>query len=87
MYSPGRAGHDVVNVWSLEAVEGGGGGHSVGTHVLKNQPVADLHVRQVTLFNNTIKAITCWAPDTAGVHDLIWLWLLLVGKGGGHTRG
>lgn len=89
IYSPGSAGHDVVNVRSLEAVEGGGGSHRVGTHVLKDQPVTDLKVRQVTLLNNAIKAITCWAPDTAGVHDLIWLWLLLVLSGvgwGAHKR-
>jgi len=33
---PSRAGHDVVNVWSLEAIKGGGGSHSVGAHVLEN---------------------------------------------------
>lgn len=78
-----------MNVRSLEAVEGGGSGHGVGTHVLKDQPVTHLQVRQVTLLNNAVKAITCWAPDTAGVHDLIWLWLLftLGEMGGGHIRG
>lgn len=74
---PGTAGHDIVNVRSLEAVEGGGGSHGVSTHVLKDQPVTHLQVRQVTLLNNAIKAITRWAPDTAGVPDLIWLWLLM----------
>lgn len=81
VYSPGTAGHDIVNVRSLEAVEGGGGSHGVSTHVLKDQPVTHLQVRQVTLLNNAIKAITRWAPDTAGVPDLIWLWLLLALRG------
>lgn len=74
---PGEAGHDVVYVRSLEAVKGGGGSHSVGTHVLKDQPVAHLQVRQVTLLNNAIEAVTCGTPDTAGVKDLVWLWLLM----------
>lgn len=65
-------------VRSLEAVKGGGGGHSVGTHVLEDQPVTHLQVRQVALLNDAIKAITCWTPDTARVHDLVWLWLLLL---------
>ena len=71
-----------MKVRSLETIEGGGGSHGVGTHVFKDQPVAHLHVRQVTLLNNAIKTITSWAPDAAGVHDLIWLWLLLVVRGG-----
>lgn len=75
-YSPGGAGHDIVYVRSLEAVKGGGGGHSVGTHVLKDQPVTHLQVRQVTLLNDAIQAITRRTPDTARVHDLVWLWLL-----------
>lgn len=81
LYPPCRAGNDVVDVRSLEAIEGGGCCHSVGAHVLKYQPIAHLQVRQATLLNNTIQAITCWAPNTAGVEDLIWLWLLLVVKG------
>lgn len=67
-----------MHVRSLEAIKGGGGGHSVGTHVFKDQPVTHLQVRQVALLNDAIKAITCWTPDTARVPDLIWLWLLLV---------
>lgn len=78
IYSPDRVGHDIVNVWPLETIEGGGGSHSVGTHVVKDKPVAHLHVRQVTLLSNAIEAVTGWAPDTAGVHDLIRLWLLLI---------
>lgn len=85
-HSPGRAGHDIVNVRSLEAVEGGRGSHSVGTHVFEDQPITDLQVRQVTLLNNAIKAITSWAPDTAGVHGLIWLWFLLVSRNGEGRR-
>lgn len=65
-------------VGSLEAIKSGGSCNSVGTHVLKDQPVTHLQVWQVTLLNNAIKAITCWTPDTARVPDLIWLWLLLV---------
>lgn len=65
-----------MNVGSLEAVEGGGGCHCVGAHVLKHQPVAHLHVRQATLLDNAVQTITCWAPDAAGVHHFIWLWLL-----------
>lgn len=75
-YSPSRARHDIVYVRPLETVESGGGSHGVGTHVLKDQPVTHLQVRQVTLLNDAIKAITCWTPDTTGVPDLIWLWLL-----------
>lgn len=71
-----------MQVRSLEAIECGGGSHSIGTHVLKNQPVTHLQVRQATLLSNAIKAITCWTPDTAGVHDFIWLWLLLGGDRG-----
>lgn len=66
-----------MNVRSLEAIEGGGGCHCVGTHVLKDQPVAHLQVRKVALLNNAIKAIAGWAPDTARIHGLIWLWFLL----------
>lgn len=80
MYSPGGAGHDVMDVWSLEAVEGGGSGHGVGTHVLENQPVAHLHIWQAALLHDTIQAVACWSPDTAWVHGLIGLWLLLVEK-------
>ena len=79
MYSPGRARHDIVDVRSLEAVEGGGGGHSVGTHVLKDQPVTHLQVGQAALLNDAIEAVTRRAPNTAGVHGLVWLWLLLGG--------
>lgn len=77
-----------MHVRSLEAVKGGGSSHSVGTHVLKDQPVTHLQVRQVALLNDAIKAITCWTPDTARVPDLIWLWLLLVLREvvGGSTR-
>lgn len=75
-YSPNRATHDIVNVWPLEAIESGRSRHSVGSHVVKDQPVAHLQVRQLALLNNTVEPITGWAPDTAGVHDLIRLWLL-----------
>lgn len=84
--SPGSAGHDVVDVWFLEAVEGGGGSHGVGAHVVKDQPVAHLQVRQVTLLHDAVKAVACRAPDTAGVHGLIRLWLLLVQRQGRHTN-
>ncbi|KAG7225155.1 hypothetical protein INR49_014786, partial [Caranx melampygus] len=60
------AGHDIVNVRSLEAIEGGGGCHGVGTHVLKDQPVAHLQVREVALLNNAIKAIA----GAEGVHTI-----------------
>ena len=79
--SPCRARHDIVYVRPLEAIESGGGSHSVGTHVLKDQPVTHLQVRQVTLLNDAIKAITCWTPDATGVPDLIWLWLLFFWEG------
>lgn len=77
LYLPSSAGHDVVNVRSLETIEGGGGCHSVRTHVLKYQPITNLHVRQAALLNNPIQAIAGWAPNTAGVHSLIWFWFLL----------
>lgn len=76
-FSPGRSRHDVVKVGSLKAVEGGGCGDSVSAHILKNHPVAHLHVGQVTLLHDPVQSITCGTPDTAGVHYLIWLWLLL----------
>ncbi len=71
-----------MHVRSLEAVKGGGGGHGVGTHVLKDQPVTDLQVRQVALLNDAIKTVTCWTPDTARVHGLIRLWLLSIQRDG-----
>lgn len=40
--SPGRAGHDVVQVRFLEAIKGRGGCYCVGPHVLKDQPVTNL---------------------------------------------
>lgn len=51
---PGRPGHDVVNVRSLETIKGGGSSNSVGTHVLKHQPVPHLEVRQGTLLHDPI---------------------------------
>lgn len=75
--SPGRAGHDVVKVRPLEAVECGGGGHGVGAHVLKQQPVAHLQVGQETLLSDTVQPIARRPPDTARVHGLIRLRLLL----------
>jgi len=71
-----------VHVRSLEAVEGGGGGHSVSTHVVKDQPVTHLQVGQVTLLNDAVEAVASRAPDTARVHDLIRLWLLIDRKRG-----
>lgn len=70
-------------VRSLETIKGGGGSHSVGPHVLKDQPVTHLQLRQTTLLNDAIKAITCWTPDTARVLDLISLWPLYLGGRGG----
>lgn len=70
-----------MDVWPLEAVEGGRGGHSVGAHVLKDQPVAHLQVGQVALLDDAVEAVARWTPDTARVHDLIWLWLLLAAGG------
>lgn len=77
MDSPGRAGHDVMQVRFLESIKGGGGCYSVGTHVLKDQPVAHLQVRQAAQFNNAVKAIARWSPNATGVPDLIWLSFLL----------
>lgn len=75
-HSPGRAGHDVVDVGPLEAVEGGGGGHRVGAHVLEDQPVAHLQVGQAALLHDAVQAVAGRAPDAAGVHGLVGLWLL-----------
>lgn len=80
-HSPGGPRHDVVDVRPLEAVEGGRGGHSVGAHVLKDQPVTHLQVGQVALLDDAVEAVARWTPDTARVHDLIWLWLLLAAGG------
>lgn len=77
---PGAAGHDVVDVWPLEAVEGGRGGDRVGAHVLKDQPVAHLQLGQVALLHDAVEAVARWTPNTAGVHFLIWLWLLLASE-------
>lgn len=74
---PGVAGHDVVEVRSLEAVEGGRGGHRVGAHVLEDQPVAHLQLGQVALLHDAVEAVARWTPDAAGVHFLVRLWLLL----------
>lgn len=71
------AGHDVVEVRSLEAVEGGRGGHRVGAHVLEDQPVAHLQLGQVALLHDAVEAVARWTPDAAGVHFLVRLWLLL----------
>ena len=73
---PSCAGHDVVDVWLLEAIEGRGRSHSVGPHILKQQPLSHLHIRQSAHLSDAIQAVTGWSPDAAGVHTLIWLWLL-----------
>lgn len=78
---PGVARHDVVDVRSLEAVEGGRGGHRVGAHVLEDQPVAQLQLGQVTLLHDAVEAVACRTPDTAGVHFLVRLWLLSASRG------
>lgn len=78
LYSPGGAGHDEMEVRSLETIEGGGGGHGVGAHVLEHQPVAHLQVGQAALLHDAVQPVACRAPDAAGVHDLIGLWLLSV---------
>lgn len=65
-----------MKVWSLEAIERRGCSHSVGTHVVKYQPVTDLQVWQIALLYNAVQSITGGAPDTAWVHRFVWLWLL-----------
>ncbi len=65
-----------MNIGFLEAIEGGGCGYSVGTHVLKEQPVAHLHVRQAALLHNAVQPITGRAPNAAGVHALVRLGFL-----------
>lgn len=69
-----------MDVWSLEAVEGGRGGHRVGAHVLEDQPVAQLQLGQVALLHDAVEAVARWTPDTAGVHFLVRLWLLLASR-------
>lgn len=75
-YLPGCSGHDVINIWFLEAIEGGGRSYSVGTHVLEKQPFAHLHVRQAALLHNAVEPITGRAPNAAWVHALIRLGFL-----------
>lgn len=75
-YLPGCSGHDVINTGSLKAIEGGGHGYGVCTHVLEKQPVADLQVGQLPLLHNAVEPITSRAPNTAWVNVLIRLGLL-----------
>lgn len=65
-----------MDIRFLEAIEGGGRGHRVGSHVLKQQPVAHLHVRQAALLHDTVQPITGRAPNTARVHALVRLGFL-----------
>lgn len=74
--SPGSTGHHIMDIRLLEAIEGGGGRNSVGTHVVKDQPIAQLQVRQLTLLHDTVQAVACRPPDAAGEQVLIRLWFL-----------
>lgn len=76
-YAPGGAGHDVVEIRFLEAVEGGRGRDGVGPHVLKDQPVADLQLGQAAQLNDAVEAVARRPPDAAGVPDFVRLPLLL----------
>jgi len=69
-----------VDAWRRKAVEVGGRRHRVGTHVLKQQPVAHRQVGQAAVLGDAVQAIAGGPPDAARVHGLVWLWLLL-GKG------
>ena len=69
-----------MDVWRCKAVEVRGGGHGVRPHVLKQQPVSHLQVRQAAGLSDAVQPVTGGPPDAARVHGLIWLWLLLKQK-------
>lgn len=85
-YAPGRARHDVVQIRFLEAIKGRGGRYGVGPHVLKDQPVANLQVRQAAQLNDAIQAVARRSPDATGIPDLIWLSFLWESGGGWESR-
>ena len=56
-----------MKVRSSETIEDGGCDTGVGPHVFKEQPVAHLQVRQVTLLYYVVGITSGLSPDTAGI--------------------
>lgn len=69
---PGHSGHSVVNWGWGRSLERGGGQHRVGPHVLKDQPVPDLQLRQFQAICNSVQPIASWSPEAAVVQGEIW---------------
>ena len=55
----------VKDAWLGHAIEGGRGRHCVGAHVGKDDPVASVKLRKMSLLVDAVKAITGRAPDAA----------------------
>ena len=64
--------HHIVDGGSLESIESRSSSNSVSTHVLKEHPITNMHLGQVTALNNAVQAVTGRSPDAGWIILLIW---------------
>ena len=68
------SGRSVVErTWLLKPVESGGCGHGVRPHVLKVQPVTNVHLWEEPVFRDHVQSITGWSPYATPV-DVLLFW-------------
>lgn len=68
---PGQAGHGIGDVWLWTPTAQGRSRNAVGTHVLENQPVPILQLRQLHVIGDLVLCVPQGTPEAAAAQELL----------------